>query len=266
MTNPIETAGELGNAGNDQPPARVTILGSCVSRDTLETMPRDKWPIDGYLARTSLISAGTDASANVPTELSGSSKFQLRNVWDDIRGELLPTLKRKTNSSVLLWDLVDERHGVFEFSDGSIMTRSIDALAIPELIAAAENARHIPFASDEHYWRWSGAAGMFVSALEALGLKDRTLVLAADWAERDTSGQTTPWSMGTAAPDANVKFARYYDRLEQLGLEVVRFTDTVADPEHRWGLAPFHYTGDTYAAIRTQIEAFVATKSAKPTS
>lgn len=256
-TESAESVDKLDDGSTGSTPAWVTILGSCVSRDTLETMPRTEWPIDGYYARTSLISVGTDASANVPAELTGSSKFQLRNVWNDIRGELLTTLQSKTNSSVLLWDLVDERHGVYEFPDGSIVTRSIDVLAIPELVEAVKSARHIPFGSDEHFWRWSGAAAMFVGALSAFGLKGRTLVLAADWAERDVAGNTTPWSMGTAAPEANRMFQRYYARLEQLGVRVVRFTDLVADPEHRWGLAPFHYTPSTYAEVRRVIEEFV---------
>lgn len=263
MTNSTDTAGKLDEAGSESTPTWVTILGSCVSRDTLETMPRNEWPIDGYLARTSLISAGTDASANVPEKLNGSSKFQLRNVWNDIRGDLVATLRGKTNSSVLLWDLVDERHGVYEFPDGAVITRSIDVLAIPELVEAVKNARHIEFGSDEHFWRWSGAAGMFVGALSAFGLKERTLVLAADWAEKDVAGNSTPWSMGKAAPEANRQFQRYYEHLEQLGLRVVRFQELTADPEHRWGLAPFHYTPETYAAIRSTIEEFVTGPQSK---
>ncbi len=97
---------------------------------------------------------------------------------------------------------------------------------------------------------------MFVDALDAFGLRDKTLVVATDWAEKDIDGNTTPWSMGTAAPQANQMFARYYDRLERLGLKVLRMHDLRADPGHRWGLAPFHYEPSVYARVREAIEAF----------
>lgn len=256
MSEPSSANEQRGETEGELTPTWITIVGSCVSRDTLETMPRAEWPIDGYFARTSLLSAGTDAGPNLPDELSVSSKFQLRNVRNDIEGRLVEALKQKTNSDVLLWDLVDERHGVYEFPDGSVLTRSIDVLNIPELVTAVEGARHVAFGSDEHFYRWCGAASMFADALAALGLKARTLVLAAEWAEVDVDGKPTPWSMGTAAKDANLAFERYYSRLEQLGFTVVRFGAFVGDPAHRWGLAPFHYTPAAYAAMRAAIEKF----------
>ncbi|MFD2757250.1 DUF6270 domain-containing protein [Gulosibacter faecalis] len=234
----------------------ITILGSCVSRDTLETMPRDAYPIDGYYARYSLLSAGTDATPNIPEDFTTSSKFQRRNVVRDIKGNLLEELQAKTKSEVFLWDLVDERHGVYEFPDGTVITRSIDVINIPEIAEAVKGARHLEFGEDEHFYRWSGAAAMFADALDAFGLREKALVIATDWAEHDIEGNTTPWSMGKAAPQANRLFARYYDRLEQLGFRVLRMHNLLADPGHRWGLAPFHYEPSVYAKVRAAIESF----------
>lgn len=248
--------GRTEQVDTDDSATWITILGSCVSRDTLETMPRDAFPIDGYYARYSLLSAGTDASPNLPAQFTTSSKFQLRNVMRDIKGNLLEELQGKTKSEVLLWDLVDERHGVYEFADGSVITRSIDVINIPELAEAVQQARHLKFGEDEHFYRWCGASSVFVDALDAFGLRDKVLVVATDWAEKDIDGNTTPWSMGTAAPQANQMFARYYDRLERLGLKVLRMHDLRADPGHRWGLAPFHYEPSVYARVREAIEAF----------
>lgn len=237
--------------------ASIGILGSCVSRDTLETMPRDAYPITTYVSRQSLLTAGSDASPNLPAKFTTSSKFQLRNVQRDIEGKQLQTLVEAGAPDVLLWDLIDERHGVFEFADGTIMTRSIDVLGIPELAEAAKQARLIEFGSDEHFLRWSGAAGVFADALGALGLRDRVLVVAIDWATADAEGTTTPWSMGKSAQQANGLFPRYYERLVQLGFSVLRITDAVADQEHRWGFAPFHYAPDVYAQVRAVIDATI---------
>lgn len=235
-------------------PITVSILGSCVSRDTLETMDRADYPILAYVSRQSLLTAGTDASANLPEQYTTSHKFQLRNVKRDIEGQQLEILAGGGAPDVLLWDLVDERHGIYEFADGSVLTRSIDILGIPEFEAPTGRARHIPFGSAEHFERWTIAADAFVNELQKQGLRDRVLVLAVNWAQFDVEGSPTPLSMGKSAGQANSQFARYYAHLEALGLPIVRITDAVADPDHRWGLAPFHYTPDIYVRIHAAID------------
>lgn len=244
------------------PPIRVGILGSCVSRDTLETMPRSAYPITTYVSRQSLLTAGSDASQNLPQDFTTSSKFQLRNVMRDVQGRQLSSLVEAGEPDVILWDLVDERHGVYEFPDGSILTRSVDVLGIPELQPALERARHIPFGGDEHFLRWSGAASSFVDAVDALGWRDRLVVLRVAWATHDAQGKATPWSMGTSADEANASFARYYRRLEQLRLPFITVDDPVADEEHRWGFAPFHYSPTVYHRIHEAVDAFVRQRRA----
>ncbi len=240
---------------------RIGILGSCVSRDTLETMPRPEYPITTYVSRQSLLTAGTDASPNLPATFTTSSKFQLRNVKRDIEGRQLRSVVEAGEPDVILWDLVDERHGVYEFPDGTIMTRSVDVLAIPDLQPALAKARHLPFGDDEHFLRWSGAAGSFIDALDALGWRDRVLVVSVPWAVHDAEGKPTPWSMGVNAHQANRAFGRYYDRLRSFGLPFVEVSDPVADPGHRWGLAPFHYTDAVYDQVHAAIDRFIATRT-----
>lgn len=237
-------------------PLKVAILGSCVSRDAIAHHEED-YEVTGYLARTSLLSAGTNARHHLPQEFDMSSPFQQRNLLRDVEGGLLANLKSLADvSDVLMWDLVDERHGVCVFPDGSILTRSIDLLSVPELVEACEAGEILAFDSDEHFARWCGAATMFADALDVLGLKAKTIVIAADWAVLDTAGNPTPWSMGVRAKEANTRYAPYYQHLESLGFTVVRITDTVGDPEHKWGLAAFHFVPEVYETILAAVEDF----------
>lgn len=237
-------------------PLKVVILGSCVSRDAIAHHEED-YEVTGYLARTSLLSAGTNARHHLPQEFDMSSPFQQRNLLRDVEGGLLANLKSLADASdVLMWDLVDERHGVCVFPDGSILTRSIDLLSVPELVEACEAGEILAFGSDEHFARWCGAATMFADALDVLGLKAKTIVIAADWAVLDTAGNPTPWSMGVRAKEANTRYAPYYQHLESLGFTVVRITDTVGDPEHKWGLAAFHFVPEVYETILAAVEDF----------
>lgn len=240
----------------DEPdaPIRVFVYGSCVARDTVEAAPAGAIDLVGYIARMSLISAGSDATAAFPSDTSLASDFQQRMLTADVAGALEPALReRGPDADVLLWDLTDERHGIYEFADGSVVTRSIDVISAPEALSRLEQAaeRHLSFGDEEHFRRWSEHAEQFAASLQKMGLFDRTVVLQVPWALVTVTGEPTPWSMGVRAADANAAYARYYDHLRSLGFAVLELQPlaVLADPQHRWGLAPFHYTDEVYAEI-----------------
>ncbi|MGP6175305.1 DUF6270 domain-containing protein [Corynebacterium sp. A21] len=243
---------------NDAPPpaTRTAIFGGCVSRDTLSFAGDINYPLSRYIARHSLLSAGKDASVNFP-KFEVASKFQQRIIEFDIKGNLFDEMAQLIDIDVLLWDLNVERSGSWEFPDGSVVTNSPDLRKVPELRRALNEARKIDFGTEEHTSRWKTVAGDFVSTLEHIGIKDRTLVLAPDWALIDTAGEPTRELGGLSPQDAPAVFAPYLEYLEDLGLTVARFTGLVADLEHRWGRAPFHYTPDAYELFRECIDEFI---------
>lgn len=235
-------------------PIGVLVYGSCVARDTVEAAPEGTFDLVGYIARMSLLSAGTDATGSFPADISLASDFQQRMLTADVAGDLTGQLAQHgPDADVLLWDLTDERHGIYEFADGSIITRSIDVISVPEALTELEDAaeRRLPFGDEEHFRRWSARAEEFAASLRELGLFERTVVLQVPWALVTVTGEPTPWSMGVRAADANAQYARYYQHLRELGFAVLEMQPlaVLADPEHRWGLAPFHYTAEVYAEI-----------------
>lgn len=234
------------------PAARVFIYGSCVARDTLEFVERDSVDIRAYIARQSLLSAGNDASAHLPKPLSVSSRFVRRMITRDFAGTLFEDLDSVANDiDVLIWDLADERHGVHRFDDGTVATRSIDNIRVPTIAALLDDAEHLAFGSREHLTLWKRAAKSFTEGLHRSGLLERTLVLEVPWALHTTEGTSTPWSMGMRAIDANRLYAPYYRVLRQLGHTVLEIPQAmaIADPSHRWGLAPFHYVDGVYREV-----------------
>lgn len=233
-------------------PARVAVYGSCVARDTVEAAAEGQMSIQVYVARQSLLSAGSDASGHFPADAPIDSAFQRRMMVSDFAGDLRTHLEAVAGDvDVLLWDLVDERHGVHEYPDGTVVTRSIDLVSVPEALAAVEDARHIPFGSDEHFSRWTERADAFIASLEEHALLARTVVLQVPWALITVAGEPTPWSMGVPAREANESYRRYYQHLRDHGLRILELQPlaVLADPEHRWGLAAFHYTPEVYQEI-----------------
>lgn len=234
------------------PPVRVAIYGSCVARDAVDLAGGDALDVTVYVARQSLISAGHDAAVHFPDTAQIESAFQRRMMEADFAGDLFSRLDEVVEpTDLLLWDLTDERHGVHVFEDGAVVTRSIDVLGVPEVLSVVDSARHIAFGTDEHFALWAPQAELFRDHLRGTGMFDRTVVLQIPWALVTSDGRGTPWSMGTRAVDANEAYRRYYDHLRELGFEILELQPlgVLADPEHRWGLAPFHYTQDVYEEI-----------------
>jgi len=234
-------------------PTRVFIYGSCVSRDTFEYLP-DSFELSYYVARQSLISVGAPAD---PMLLDGArleSPFQQRMLEEDVRGSVFEWLEhpRKPEPDVLLWDLTDERRGVYLVGDGAV-TVSDEAQAAGVLSRLRERGRHVPFGSGEHLALWTAALHGFLDRLADTPVR-HLILLAPAWAERTVAGDPTPPSAGMSAVDALAALAPYYAAVERTGrVEVVTVDDVLADDSHRWGAAPFHYAPDVYARLSDAI-------------
>ena len=129
---------------------RTFIYGSCVSRDTFEYVDKERFSLLRYVARSSLISAfSPPAPLPIPTD-HGLSAFQLRQVCTDSSSRLLPTLRELADRiDLLLWDLVDERLGVYTDAEGHVVTDSIELRTVGDHVLL-DAYQHIPFGTDEH--------------------------------------------------------------------------------------------------------------------
>lgn len=237
---------------------RIYVYGSCVARDTVAALPTGSYTLAGYTARHSVLSEGSDASAKLPASLGLNSAFQERMVRDDWAGTPLEHLfPRAETIDVFLWDLTYERHGVHWFMSGEIITRSIDLIHSQPALEALEPHTHVTFGSDEHFEAWSEKVTNFAHRLDDTGLLERTRLLRINWAETTPDGQPTPASMGLSAAQANRLYTRYYEHLAAAGVRTITVPAdiTYADPNHRWGLAPFHYTPEVYQYVINQLRA-----------
>lgn len=236
---------------------RVFIYGSCVSRDTFEHLDPQDFELVDYVARQSLISAAAPATATPIPNFDTRSPFQERMLRGDWASSLFQTLREQGEQiDLLVWDLCDERLGVRQLDALSpqlgkpMATRSVDGIRTG-LDEQLLEARLVPFGSRQHRLLFLHSLRQFSTLLRDLGLQDRTILLAPDWAHHDTRGGKTPSSFGLAAKRANRLFADYYAAAAKVtGVHVVRLSsDIQAAPHHVWGPAPFHYTEQVYAKL-----------------
>lgn len=181
---------------------KTFIYGSCVSRDTFEFLDAN-FDLIRYVARQSMVSAGTDARVLRPQLEQIDSAFQSRMVTGDLSGDLPSALATAAPElDLLLVDLVDERGGVIDV-DGAYVTKLSEFWSSGGQ-RATRGMEHHPFGTDLHFALWQASAVRFVRQLVDLELVPKTVVLRTPWASRYDDGEPLEipdWMLSPAEAD-----------------------------------------------------------------
>lgn len=237
-------------------PLRIFIAGSCVSRDTFEYLVPESFTLLEYVARQSLASA-FGPTADPPLDLSLlTSPFQRRMLdWD--AASRLPDLVRESagDVDVLLWDIVDERLGLVQPPEGGVLTSSVELRDAESRGLTPSPLDGPAFGTPRHRTLFARALERWRRLLDDLDLRERTVLLAPRWAEVSTAGEPVPTSFGLAASYANELTDEYVGLIRDIvGVRTAgRDVLPVADADHRWGPAAFHYDPATYRALALDI-------------
>lgn len=242
-----------------QPPAtpiKAIVYGSCVARDTVEALGDDGATL-GYAARQGFISA-VSGDAALDGSIQLDSDFQRNSVEMDVQGTAMSQVQSSARkSNVLILDLVDERLGVYRAPNGAYVTRTWELVNSGIIEQQEDSMQLIDFGTEEHFHLWHSAAEIIIAELSRLGLP--TVVLAPPFAERDLEGEALTY-LDRPIGEWNTTFDRYYDAIGRLGVPVLRPPAelAIADRNHRWGLAPFHYAAPMYEWFCTTLRGAVA--------
>lgn len=224
----------------------LSILGSCVSRDVARIVG-SPFEVVSYLARQSWISA-VSAPVDLPPEPSAlSSRFQRKMVEADLTSAWVGALDAVLDVvDWVLFDLVDERFGVYPVGGGYV-TRSSELVGSGWL-SHLDHGPLVEFGSDEHFALWCGSAGIVRQALRRRGLWSRARVVVAPFAEEIDTGGEAPRAGATESRVWNSRFRRYYEYLAAEGFTLVKpvAEHVLTSHDHLWGPAPFHYVDAFY--------------------
>ncbi|MBD7979520.1 DUF6270 domain-containing protein [Oerskovia merdavium] len=233
---------------------KTLVFGSCVSRDTFSHLEPQKFELVQYIARQSILSA-ISPPTTLDIDLTPlTSRFQRRMVRGSLEGNLLASLE-DARPDLIIWDITDERTGVFEMSDRSYVTRMVelDQVGMTAKVARA-SLRHIQFGTSEHFSIWTSACNRLAQRLSNLNLLDKTILLAPPWAQFDNNSEETPQSYGLTANQANQLMEPYLEYVEELlGRARITHPSPRADRNSRWGVAAFHYTDEVYRSLARNI-------------
>ena len=234
---------------------KTFIWGGCTSRDAVDLgYEQHGLELLRYVARQSLISAFAPADPGEFVIDPDAGNFQRRILTGDIRGSIPEELRRRADEiDLIVWDLMIERVGVARVESGGMVTRN----GVLKAEGTAPLGRGYRFGSLGHIRLWMRALTQFTELLDSLGLTEKIVLNATPWAVIDANGEF-PRSDTKMRPELfNRQIARYWRLAERAGISVARVPqeEVVADPDHKWGPAYFHYVPKTYEAQLDAIDA-----------
>lgn len=238
----------------DHEPFGVAILGSCVSRDAFEFADPADFKVELYLARTGLASLlGRKSESFRPDFDRIASSFQRRMVMNDVHKTGRNQL-RAAQSDVFVYDPIDERFSLAIFEDRGIATVSTEFTRLET--PTSEYSTVKPW-SEEHFSRWLAGWGTFLRLLDESGVGDRLVIHNARWVDR-VKGSAEPSASLTAIETAN----EWLSRAQMVVRESVPDDRIITvspqfyevDPNHRWGISPFHYVQGYYEDFLAQLK------------
>lgn len=213
---------------------RVFVIGG-VSREAITAVP-GRFELASYVARTSMASIGTSpvSDREVREKVAGlSNPFQRRMISNDLDKSTLQLI-RSVPHDILLIDFIDERFNLalagdtlFSLSgelEGSGFGIGQRAVVAPE--------------SETFLSLWMAGISRLLASVD----QRKVVVNRIYWAERFPDGKPSA-SRGWVRRN-NALLQRLYDTVDRYwSLKHIDYPPGVliADPNHRWGVAPYHF-------------------------
>ena len=171
------------------------------------------------------------------------SLFQRRMVRNDLE-KMLPEKLLLKNYDYLLVDLIDERFRIYEIDIDSYITISSEF----QKTGFKCNSGHVIVNRDERRRHlFCEAFDRFIDFLDKNKILERTVINQVEYAKYTEDGQEIIGYSDKEINFANQNLMDMYgyigDRIRKISYPRNAF---IANHQHRWGVAPFHYTDCLY--------------------
>jgi hypothetical protein len=235
--------------------ARAAVLGSCVTSGVLNAGVVGR--IASYHARTSLVSLVSPPCPVGLDAFSWHSGFARKVITADFEKTFLDDLEAREVDWLAI-DLVDDRWDLLRFGD-SWVTRSQDFVRAGGEALEPLACERLPRLDPGLAELWLDACGRFAAAFRArfpdLPVVLHRVVGVTSYRSGRHVQPIPPNSTGLEPAELNPLLDGYCSALERAiePVGVIRLLPAryVADPEHEWGLGPFHYEPRYYRDAAT---------------
>lgn len=237
---------------------RVSILGSCITRDVFRLFPDDA-EVVSYHSRSSLVSLMSPPLLVDDAGTEWPSNFARKVVLADFRKTFFDELEL-AGPDVLILDLMSERFDLLRAS-GTYVTRSWDLVESGFDERCAHALERVPRENYAVHDAWRRKSREFAASLRTRFPTLPVILHKAYWSLGYRKGASIrPFSPEWRAwiSPRNAVLEAYHAYLERHLTGVVAVEPRqmyFADPGHRWGLGSSHYEAAYYADVRQQLHA-----------
>lgn len=229
---------------------KFDIFGSCVTRDAFSYLDKDNL-LGRYLARSSISSIKSKVAKNIVPNLT--SQFQNKLVNIDLNKSHLEIINNSSSNYCIL-DFIDERFNIAKFGD-TLITLSYEALQVPEI---KEISEIIKFDCDEKFDLFCEGINYLKTHTSKNIIVNKVYLSEVDINNNDITKDFK------YIDELNSYLEKLYDYCSHLSLEEITYNKSYkADPNHKWGLAPFHYEIDLYKDFFIKLQEKVGGNIAK---
>lgn len=240
---------------------RISIFGSCVSRDILEYDKLEQLELKTYVARQSVFSAiSTPININEAT-INLSSQFQKRMLLTDLRKTTFTELEND-GSEYLLIDLIDERFAIAEYEKSLCTVSSVFSRGVADVL---ENIKIKPkiIKNGKLFLDNIAADNMikdFCKRVSKIYAHDHIILHKALMVDTyiASDGNIRKFSDNHLKNNKKINAILNYIYLciEQNlpGIHIIdEMYDTHACENNKWGLAPMHYEEKYYYIVLNKL-------------
>lgn len=220
---------------------KVFILGSCVSRDPFELDDKKEFEVVNYIARSSLASLIGKPYIDKKIIDNLDSQWLQKQLHNDMEKSLFLHLLDK-EFDILLMDFIDERFDL-SIKKEVIHTASTE---YKEALYTPNQYNTIKGFSDEKFKLWEQGLKKLVDFLTIHKLIDTVVLNRVYWTNKIGENGVINTKYSTDyIKKANDDLERMYLKIIQLipNIKIIDYPKNIlfSDPNHKWGLAPFHY-------------------------
>lgn len=225
---------------------KVSIFGSCVSRDAFEFSIGTKFEVEKYIARSSFARYALEP-VNIDLDLSDiKSVFQRNMVENDLKLNDLDEFFIR-DSDIYLVDFIDERFGLIEIGNTYVTDSSELNLALEKNNIRKDNI--VEKFSEEHFNLLIKGFDIFYKFAEKYGKEKKIFINKVYWSNLKDDG-TKLFRDDSFIIKTNNFLDKIYD-VFKLKYSFANFIDynqelLLCNSVHKWGVTPYHFIDKLY--------------------
>lgn len=247
---------------------KISIHGSCVSRDIFRFDKHEQFKVVNYIGRNSIISSSyPPVSSEVFNAVTDSHKlpWEERMIYFDYKKTALDKLVAD-ECDYLVIDLIDERFGILESDKGCLTYSQVLQRSSHLGELGSYKIRDVKENTDEFYDAYKRYATFLREHFDVNRIIIHEAYPVLNYISNDN--QLTLFDSDEIGKSKRLcqKIRRGYELLYELLPEakVLRMPpNTIAYENHAWGKAPVHYVDDYYIYMLSQIDDIAKNQSSR---